>query len=183
MTKPIAKRERILLFVFLAALLVAGGAIGWKYFSRSLQSRSEILAQKESQLQEDRRWLAEKDKWRSRMDWIASTPLPPYEGERTDAAFVQEVQSTLATHGVEIVNQRFQETRSSDDLVEVAVDLTLNCPLENLVHWLRDIQQIGSYRTIPHLRLKSDASNSQIRAEVTLTQLYAHDRVTKTATR
>lgn len=183
MTKTIHKRERILLLSFLAALLAASGAIGWKWFSQNLRNRTEILAQKESQLQEARHWLSEKDKWQARMDWIASTPLPPYEGERTDAAFVREVQSSLAAHGVEIVDQRLQETRSSGELAEVSVDLTLNCPLENLVHWLRDTQQIGAYRTIPHLRLKSDASNSQIRAEVTLTQLYASSRVTKTATR
>lgn len=166
------RREQLLLVLFLSALLVAGGTLGGNAALRHLRGQEKILRQKEGQLEEVRLWLQEKETWEARGAWLAAHPLPSYEGQQTEAAFVQEVQGSLSKHGVEILEQRMQESVAGRAVVEVGIDLVLQSSLEQLVRWLHDTRKADAYRAIRQIRIKSDAQSSTMRAEISLVRFY-----------
>lgn len=165
-------RERVLLALFLGALCIGGGLIGWRAFSGHLAAEKKRLAQKEVQLIEARRWLEEEETWLARESWLSENPPPPYAGPQTDAEFVRQTQASLAASQIEIVEQRIQETVSGSRFVEAGIDLTLTAPLENFVRWLHETQQVDSGRVIRRIKLKSDEADAKMKAEVSLMQLY-----------
>ena len=165
-------RERVLLVLFLSALVIGGGLIGWRTFSGHLAAEKKRLVQKENQLIEARRWLDEEEIWLARESWLSENLPPPYEGPQTDAEFVRETQASLASSQIEIVEQRIQETAVGARFVEAGIDLVLTAPLENFVRWLHETQKIDSGRVIRRIKLKSDEADAKMKAEVSLVQLY-----------
>jgi len=166
-------RERFLLAAFLAALGMACGIFGWVAFSRVLQAQNTALEQKRQKLRTLSRWLDNQEAWQAKGQWLEACALPSYAGPETEAAFVQTIQAALGRRKIEILEQRMQEARSRGHLVEVPIGLVLSAPLEELIGWLHETQQIDSFRAIIHSKFKSDAGHSEIRAEITLVQFYA----------
>lgn len=166
------KRERTLLALFLVALLVAGGGLAWRGFSRHLEGQRSLLDEKNTQLAEARQWLAEKEQWMAKKNWMSANHPPVYEGQQSEATYVREMQAAFAQNKIEIQEQRIQETRLGADLIEVQIDLVLSASLENLISWLHQSQPPSAFRTVQHIRLKSDEGNSKIRAEISVVQLY-----------
>jgi hypothetical protein len=167
-------REKILLIVFLSALLVAGGVLSWNWVSRDLKARQERLKEKDDQLVELRRWIGEKNMWEAREQWLDSHSIPVYQKQRSEAEFVQAIQASLSKYGVQTVDQRIQETRDSARFVEVPIDLTVDATLEELIRWLYDVQRPDSFRVISQIRLRSTGDSAKIRAEVSLFQIFGN---------
>jgi len=170
------KREKLLLIVFVSALLIAGGALAWNWLSRDLAVRQARLAEKESQLVELRRWLDEKPTWENREKWMNEHPLPTYQKQRSEAEFVQAIQASLGKYGVQTVDQRIQETREGAVFVEVPIDLTVDATLEELIRWLYDVQRPDAFRVISQIRLRSTGASAKIRAEVSLFQIFGNTK-------
>ncbi len=168
------KREKLLLIVFVSALLIAGGFLAWNWLSRDLKVRQGRLVEKETQLVELRRWLDEKSIWESREKWMNTHPLPSYQKQRSEAEFVQTIQASLTKYGVQTVDQRIQETREGAVFVEVPVDLTVDATLEELIRWLYDVQRPDAFRVISQIRLRSTGDSAKIRAEVSLFQIFGN---------
>jgi len=166
------RREILLLAAFLGALLIAVGAFGWKRFSGVLDAQKDQLRQKQLLLTEAANWVQEQDLWKKKGEWLDANPLPVYAGQPTEAAFIQEIQASLNTAGIEIRNQTPKEAQHKGQFVEVGVDLSLTAPLEKLVRWLFEVQKPGSYRVFNRIDLKSDADQTKIQAEISLIQLY-----------
>lgn len=167
-----SKREQVLLVLFLGALLVAGGVLVGSAGLNRLGAKEKTLRQKETRIAELQEWLGEKDAWMAKGAWMEAHPLPLYEGQQTEAAFVQEIQGSLARHGVAIMEQRIQESAAGREVVEAGIDLVLQSSLEQLVRWLHDIRKAESYRAIRQIRIKSDPQGSTVRAEVSLVRFY-----------
>lgn len=166
-------REKILLIVFVSALLIAGTFLGWTRLSRDFAQRQTQIAKKDEQIAELRRWLGDRTVWENRERWMQSHPLPPYQKQHSEADFIQTIQASLAKYGVQTVDQRMQETRDGAVFVEVPVDLTLDATLEQLVRWLYDVQSPEAFRVISQIRLRSTGDSAKIRAEVSLYQIFA----------
>lgn len=166
------KRELVLLLIFLGALAVGGGVIGWSNLSRNLQAQKTLLKQKETELDQTRFWIEKEETWLAKNEWLAAHPPPQYRGPETDAAFVQEIQTSLGHSKIEIVEQRIEETKAEGGMVEVGISLVLSSPLEQLVRWLHETQKIDAFRTVTRIKLKSDADDTKIRTEISLVQLY-----------
>ena len=167
------KRELVLLVTFLAALGIAGGAMGWTSFSRILKEQKVTLGLKHEKLQSLNRWIENKEAWKAKAKWIETHAPPAYAGPETEAAFVQTIQGSLGKQQIEILEQRMQETRPRGKFVEMQIDLVLSGPLEDLVNWLHETQQIDAFRAAVHAKFKSDADTSKIRAEISLVQFYS----------
>jgi hypothetical protein len=169
-------REKLLLVVFVSALLIAGGVFAWKWLAHDLQTRRDLLAGKETQLAELRGWLDQKTMWENREKWMADHPLPPYQKQHSEAEFVQTIQGSLTKSGIQTVDQRIQETRDGSVFVEVPIDLTLDATLEQLVRWLYDVQRPEGFRVVSQIRLHSSGDSAKIRAEVSLFQIFAQNK-------
>jgi hypothetical protein len=167
------KRERILLIIFLSALGLALGTLGWTSFSRILKEQKVTLERKHEKLRSLTRWIDHKDAWKAKGEWIEAHKPPAYAGPKTEAAFVQTVQGMLGNRQIEILEQRMRETHPRGKFLEMQIDLVLSASLENLVSWLHETQQIDAFRAVIHAKLKSDADTSKIRAEISLVQFYA----------
>lgn len=167
-----SKREFFLLLIFLGALAVGGGIIGWSNLSRRLDVQKSILKQKEAELDQTRFWLEKEALWQAKHSWLTAHPPPQYKGPETDAAFVQEIQASLGNSKIEIVEQRIEETRDGGGMVEVGINLVLSSPLEQLIRWLYETQKVDAFRMVTRIKLKSDADDTKIRTEISLVQLY-----------
>ncbi len=148
-----SNREKILLGAFVSALLLAGGMIGGSFLLGTLKAQRALLTQKEIRLEEAEAWNADREKWLSRGEWLKEHPLPKFEGQQAEAAFVQEIQASVSAGGIEIVEQRIQESSSHHGIVEVGIDLVVQSNLEPFVRWLHDIRRAGAYRAIRHIRI------------------------------
>lgn len=166
-------RERLLLFAFLSALAVAAGAVGWGEFSKSFRSQNAALGQRREKVKSLIHWIEGRETWQAKGHWMDGHPAPSYIGPETEAAFFQAIQESLAGSNVDIVEQKIRETKPSGRMVEVQIDLVLVSSLEHLIKWLHKTQGIDSYRAITHFKIKSDADNFKIRAEVSLVQYFA----------
>jgi hypothetical protein len=166
-------REQILLVVFLSALLIGGGVVGGSAAARHLQGQQKILNQKKVQLAEAKQWVEEKPMWEERGRWLSAHPLPVYGGQGTEAAFVQEIQGSVAKQGLQILDQRMQESASSRAFVEASVDLVVQGSLENTVRWLHEIRKADSYCLIRQVRFAADPQTATMKMEVSLARFYA----------
>lgn len=167
-----SKREHMLLVGFACALFVAASIFAWTQLSHYQAKQKAILKQREAALEEARGWLDRADYWKARGRWLDGNRPPDYLGPETDAKFVQVVQSSLGRLGIEILEQKIRETKAEGRLMAVSVDLVLKGSLEQFVQWLYETQQVDSFRLIRRIRLKSDAEESTMRAEISLIQLY-----------
>lgn len=167
-----SKREKLLLVAFVSALLLAGGVIGGSFLVGTIKGQRALLAQRQIRLEEAEAWNADREMWLSRGEWLKQHPLPTYDGQQSEAAFVQEIQASVSAGGIEIVEQRIQESSSQHGIVEVGIDLVVQSGLEPFVRWLHDIRRAGAYRAIRHVRIRGDGQGSTIRAEVSIVRYY-----------
>jgi len=166
------KSEQLLLAVFGAMILVFVGIVIWGWLQRSLtQQRSEEVVLRE-QIDELRRWQSEKDIWEIRGRWLAANPPPVWAQEASEAAFVQELQRSVAASGIEILAQRLAGSESIPGFEQVTVQLTIRASTEELVRWLHELQQPGKYLAVTQLNVRADGDGENLRAEVQLTRTY-----------
>jgi hypothetical protein len=166
------RREKILLGLFLVALLVVVLIFGGSFVNRSLREKNSALRQREAHLAELQIWLQSGEAIQTREKWIATAPPPAYVPQQSEAAFVHDIQASLSGTGIETVEQKLQESHPAGTFVEVPYDLILNCSLEQLVKWLYAYQKPGAYRVISQIRLKSDQNAEKVHAEVSVVQLF-----------
>jgi hypothetical protein len=162
----------MLLVVF--GLMVLGFLciVAWGWVQRSLaQHRSQEIVLRE-QIEELRRWQGERSLWETRGRWLAENPPPVWKKEDSEASFVQDLQRSVASSGIEILSQRLEESMTFPGFEEVTVQLTIRSSTEELVRWLHDIQQPGEFLAVGQLNIRVDGDKESLRAEVRLTRFY-----------
>ena len=125
------------------------------------------------QLEELQNWIDQAALWEQRANWLAENPPPVWERDVTESELVQELQTSLAEAGMEILNQRLLETSDLPGFREIGVQLQLRGSTEAVVRWLHQLQQPGRYIAIRQFNLKSDADRTNLRAEIHLTRHYS----------
>jgi len=166
------KSEKFLLGIFGAMVLGFLGLVVWGWLQRSLaHQRSQEIVLRE-QTTELHRWQGEKETWESRGRWLAGNPPPPWQREDSEAAFVQDLQRSVAASGLEILSQRLAGSASLPGFEEVTVQLTVRASTEELVRWLHGLQQPGRFLAVRQLNVRADGDKENLRAELQLTQFY-----------
>ncbi len=170
--RELTKNEKILLS--LIAVLIAGFLIvfTWKTLQRKA---AEQLAEEFSigtKIGELRKWIDEENLWQSRALWLQENPPPTWERDKSEADLVQQIQSSLAEQGIDILSQRIGNTQELGDLQEVSVQLTLKGTTEEIIRWLHEQQQPGNYISLRQLNLRADSDKENLRAEIGMTRHY-----------
>jgi hypothetical protein len=167
------KSESLLLGVFGIVIVVLFLILGWQALQRGLTGQRQRAAALQGQLDELSQWVGQEAVWQERGRWLMENPLPLWQREASESGLVQELQTTLARAGINIINQSLAGTEQFGDFFAVTVQLTLRATTEELVRWLHATQQPGEFTQIEQLNLRADSEQPNLRAEVRLTRFFS----------
>lgn len=175
MRKP-TKREQSLTVVFLLAIFVLLNLFGATFLFRKKGELQTRLVALRNERADARGWLAEKETWRQRKEWLdKKQPKLQTTGE-ANAALLGDLQTSARKHKITIVDQGFGESSAQSSYQEIAVRLKVSGPLEAITRWLVELQQPSNFQAIPVLSVKSDNDPSKIVCDLTVTRCYAPAR-------
>jgi hypothetical protein len=170
--KP-SKRELNLLFLFLGSIFLMANLA---CVSKLLRAKSDLeskLTAFRNERREANSWLAEKDTWHQRKEWLDKTQPKLQTAGEADAALLDTLQRSASRHDITIVEKGFAEPASLPFAQEIAVNMKVSGSLESMVRWLSEIQQPGNFQAIPSLSMKSDNDPSKVVCELTVARWYA----------
>jgi hypothetical protein len=136
--------------------------------------RSNLDVLRDEQREADS-WLAEKDTWRQRKEWLDKTqPVLKSSGEAS-AELLETLTASAARHSITIVEQGFAEPDAEHKTAyqEVAVKLKMSGSLEAITRWLVEIQQPAKFQAVPTFSMKIDSDPTKIVCELTVDRYYA----------
>lgn len=171
--RKLTKREQNLTIAFLLAIFLVVNIFGVPFlFRKKGELQSKLVS-----LRNDRRdaagWLAEKETWRQREEWLdKNQPKLQTTGE-ANAALLGDLQTGARKHKITIVDQGFAEPGAQPYYQEIAVRLKISGPLEAIIRWLVELQQPANFQAIPTLSMKSDNDPSKVVCDLTVTRWYA----------
>jgi len=168
MVRNLNKRER-LLAISLAVVLTGIGLLVFQSWSAAhIAARRSQLATLRDNLAELNRWVSQEEFWLAKGRWLDANHPPAYRAEDSKSAFVEWSQKSSHQAGLAMSDLRLTGESASDGVVEVGISLVLTGRLEQLVRWMHQAQDVGTFREIRNIKVTSDADNSKVRAEVLL---------------
>ena len=157
-----SKRETVLLLITLVAVLF--GLTYWMAGSRIAEHR-EMKNSKTRLLREieiNKRILAEKDGWYSRLEELQSQ-LPEYDEKVVVSAKMPTIISQIAaTHGLSLGKTTPSPEKQVGSLYELRISVTWDGTLDQLVHFLYDIQMQGIRFDVREFNATPDAQREGI---------------------
>jgi len=154
--RALTAKEKKLLAALVGALFVLLNAVGLQSFldrQRALQSN---IIELQSQLDEGRALLAEKEIWSERAAWLDANQ-PPDDITTTDdnAKFYDFVEKSAKAAGLEYTRRDLGDAVSEGLYAEVSDTSQVKGKMESLVKWLNELQQPGAFRAIKEISIKS----------------------------
>ncbi len=166
------KSERTLMLllggIFVALLLL----FAWQALQKKLQEHRKEEAELRKQLADMQPWIGQEPLWVERRTWLQENPPEQWHRETSEADLVQQLQTSLAAQGLDILNQRLIGAQDLAGFREIAVQITLRGTTEKIVRWLHEVQQPGEFVAIRQFNLRADADKANLRAEVFLVRHY-----------
>jgi hypothetical protein len=119
-------------------------------------------------------WLADKDTWRQRREWLDKTQPKMKSSGEASAELLETLTTSAAKHSLTVVDQGVAEADTHDTSnQEIAVKLKISGPLEEMTRWLVEIQQPAYFQAIPAFSMKVDTDPAKIVCELTVARYYA----------
>ena len=174
--RRLTKRESKLLVIFLGAIFVILNFMGVAFLvGRQGELRSKLGDLRNERL-EANSWLAEKDLWQQREEWMDSKQPKLQNTGEANAALLEALQTGARKQNITIMEQGFGEPNTQPSYQEISVKLKINGSLESITRWLVELQQPGNFQAVPTLSMKSDSDPSKVICELTVARWYAVNR-------
>jgi len=171
--RKITKREQKLLFIFLGAIFLLFNLIGVAaLFRKQAEFQSKLKALRIERL-DARSWLAEKDTWQKRREWLDKTQPKLKTAGEADGALLDALQSSAGKYAITITDKSFGDPVQQPYYQEIAVKLKVNGSLEAVIRWLDELQQPANFQAIPSLSMKTDNDPTKISCELTVARWFA----------
>lgn len=176
-------RERKLMWVFGAALLVCGclflGTMGTGWVSDLLSENQRLR----DRVDEMNQLVASRSSWQQRDDWLDEA-TPHFASRQEASAALLEAVEKLDGKGISLLSRQLTEPAgadgnaasadgSSNDYFEAtSVKLELKAPEAVLYRWLHLLHQPDSFRGVTSLTIGRAETDGSLRAELELTQYF-----------
>ena len=111
-------------------------------------------------------WLAQKDKWLTRRDWLDKTLPKASQSDAAQSSFFEELQKSARARNLAIDEQGFGEVSNSPHFQSVSVHMRVTGTLENTTRWLAAIQRPELFQAITSFSLKSEKDPPKVNLEL-----------------
>lgn len=166
MARKLTKREKHLVALLLTAACAGGLLVFFKWYSPHVASQRAAITSTSAELSELDLWVAERNIWRDRTEWLANHHPPAYRAEDTKSACVEWTQNSASAAGLALSDLQLREEISTGGIVEVGMSVVITGRLEHLVRWMHRVHEAGGFREMREIKITSDADNSKVRAEI-----------------
>jgi len=176
--RPLTKRERNLAIMFGATIFIAANIIGLTALFRKQGELQANLDNLRLQQLQASTWLAEKDTWQQRKQWLDTKQPVLKSAGQANAELLESIASAARQRSITIVDQGFAQPDAVKDAPyqEIAVKLKISGSLEAITRWLVEIQQPSEFQAVPSLSMKVDNDPTKIICELTVARYYAPAR-------
>ncbi len=117
-------------------------------------------------------WLADREKWLTRKDWLEKTQPKASQPEAAQSTFFEELQKSARSRNLAIDEQGFGEVTETKHFQSVSVKMRVNGTLENTVRWLAAIQRPELFQAITSFSLKSEKEPPKVNLELEIAKYY-----------
>ena len=176
MAKKVTRRERTLIVIFAGSIFVMANLFGLTFLLRRQGDLESRLLTLRDQRRDANSWLAEKDMWQQRKEWLDKNQPKLQSIDEGNAALLQELQTSARKQNITIMEQGFGEPNAQPSYQELSVKLKISGSLEAITRWFVEIQQPANFQAIPSLSMKSDTDPSKVICEITVARWYASMR-------
>lgn len=171
--RNLTRSEKRLLAAFLGTLFVLANLFGITALVRARQALEEETPKLRGELIDSEAWLAEKDLWLDRKQWLdAKEPRLEAAGEAS-ASLLESLQASARRQKITILEQEFPEPARQADYQEISVKLKVSATLESLTRWLVELQQPELFQAVTTFSLKSDAEPPRVICNLQIARWYA----------
>lgn len=171
--RKLSKSEKRLLVLFLSAIFIVFNLIGLTFLARRQGEFEAKLVSLRSERLEARSWLADKETWAERKEWLAKTQPKLQSIGEANSALLENLQAGVAKHSITILDQAFVDPNPQPAYQEIAVKLKVAGSLEAITRWLVELQQPENFQAIQSFSMKTDNDPSKIVCELTVARWYA----------
>ena len=166
------KSEKILLSLFLTALLIGGTGVLTQFFL----NKGSTLAKERHQLELEQiktgYLLSEKDRWLSQAQWIEQNQ-PEFVSEEAAAKSLIELAENAWKHGLDVTQTELLEIEDLTYASAAGMKLKISGSLEGLSQYLHESQQATAFRSITDFSIKPNPKDPAIvECQFTLLSLY-----------
>ena len=171
--RALTNSEQRLTLLFGMVLFLVLNVFGFTLLSKKLKTLDRARKQLVLEQAEAKAWLAQKDVWNKRKEWLQQKQ-PKYDASGQDSArLLESLQQGARQQKILITQQRLMEPRSSPDYLEVAVQLEAKGSLESMMRWLAELQAPERFQAITSLTLKSDAEPPKVVCSLSIARWHA----------
>jgi hypothetical protein len=170
--RALTAKEKRLLIGLLGALFVLLNAVGLQAFLNRQRALQSNIVRLQSQLEEGRALLAEKDFWRERASWL-DEHQPPDDITTTDddAKFYEFVETSAKNAGLTYTRRDAGNQTDAGAYAEVFDSSQVKGNMKSLVKWLAELQQPTAFRAVKQIAVKS-GEPPEVIAEVEVARWY-----------
>ena len=170
--RALTAKEKRLLIGLLGALFVLLNVVGLQAFLNRQRALQGNIFRLQSQLEEGRALLAEKDFWRERAGWL-DEHQPPDDITTTDddAKFYEFVETSAKNAGLTYTRRDAGNQTDAGAYAEVFDSSQVKGNMKSLVKWLAELQQPTAFRAVKQIAVKS-GEPPEVIAEVEVARWY-----------
>ncbi|MGB8352884.1 MAG: hypothetical protein WCD79_03270 [Chthoniobacteraceae bacterium] len=159
--------------MFFGAIFVILNLFGLTFLLRQQGELQSSLLTLRNERREANSWMAEKEVWQHRKEWLDKNQPKLQSVGEANAALLEALQTSARKQSITIMEQGFGEPNAQPSYQEISIKLKISGSLESIVRWLVETQQPESFQAIPSLSMKSDSDPSRVLCELTVARWYA----------
>lgn len=161
MSRTLNNREKNLLLVCFAVLVLMGGLILVNMF---LQKRSTLTAKitaLQNQKKENEVWLGDRAFWDKRKAWLGEHMPTTDSLGKTQGQFLEELQNAALDRGIKVLQQTLPDAVTTADYREVSVNLRLYGDQSAILQWLATMQSPDKFQAVKALEFELDPRSKE----------------------
>ncbi len=171
--RQVTNREQRLLLIFTVLLFLVLNLFGFSLLSKNRQTLERTVRKLDLERQEARVWMAQKDLWLKRKEWMDHKQPKPDPSGQDSAQLLEFLQQGARQNKITITDQKLLEPRTEAEYREASVRIEVRGSLEPVVRWLAGLQAPERFQAITSLTLKSDAEPPKVICNLTIARWYA----------
>jgi len=169
--RTLTGHEKKLTFLLVGAVAAGAHLILLKFALDLDRTNRRQLASAEEELAEAGFWIAQKEEWAARENWLR-TNFRPVPAENPAPALQKRLQSAAAAAGLKVEEQKPPTPKTSPRFVEYANRMRMSGSLAQFLEWLVAVYQPEQGIAVTSLNLKIGAEPPKMSGEAVVGQFF-----------
>lgn len=161
MSRTLTPRERNLLLLCFAVLLLMGSMVAVNIFLQKRSALNAKLLSLENERRENEVWVSDRAFWDKRKAWLDQHMPTTDSLGRTQGVFLEELQNAALDRGIKIVQQTLPDPVTTADFREISVNLRLYGDQSMILQWLATMQSPDRFQAVKSLEFELDMRSKE----------------------